>query len=80
MSINVIKFDWDLCKQVDEILVKHNVQVNYTKFIQNLDKKFKGNMYDYASNYGVNEYVRFSRFKNLTFAKKVIIYQMILKF
>ena len=38
MSLNVIKFDWDLCKQVDEILAKHNVQCNYTKFIQILDK------------------------------------------
>lgn len=25
MSINVIKFDWDVCKQVDEIFAKHNV-------------------------------------------------------
>ena len=41
MSINVIKFDWDLCKQVDEILAKHNVQCSYTKFIQILDKKYK---------------------------------------
>ena len=30
MSINVIKFDWDLCKQVDEIFAKHNVQFFYT--------------------------------------------------
>lgn len=72
MSINVIKFDWNLCKQVDEILAKHNVQVNYTKFIQILDNKYKGNMYDYVANYDADEYVRFSKFKNLTFAKKVI--------
>ena len=72
MSINVIKFDWDLCKQVDEILAKHNVQVNYTKFIQILDKKYKGNMYNFASNYGDLEYVKFSKFKNLAYAKKVV--------
>lgn len=72
MSINVIKFDWDLCKQVDEILAKHNVQVNYTKFIQILDKKYKGNMYDFQANYGDDEYVKFSKFKNLAFAKKVV--------
>jgi hypothetical protein len=72
MSINVIKFDWDLCKQVDEILAKHNVQANYTKFIQILDKKFKGNMYNFQANYGDYEYVKFSKFKNLIFAKKVV--------
>ena len=72
MSINVIKFDWDLCKQVDEILAKHNVQISYTKFIQILDKKFKGNMYDYEANYSNYEYVNFSKFKNLAFAKKVV--------
>jgi hypothetical protein len=72
MSINVIKFDWDLCKQVDEILAKHNVQVNYTKFIQILEKKYKGNMYDFQANYGDDEYVKFSKFKNLAFAKKVV--------
>lgn len=70
--INVIKFDWDLCKQVDEILAKHNVQVNYTKFIQILDKKYKGNMYNFQANYGDDEYVKFSKFKNLAFAKKVV--------
>ena len=72
MSINVIKFDWDLCKQVDEILAKHNVKFFYTKFIQILDKKYKGNMYDFAANYGDDEYVKFSKFKNLAFAKKVV--------
>lgn len=70
--INLIKFDWDLCKQVDEVLTKHNVQFFYTKFIQILDKKYKGNMYDYESNYSDYEYVKFSKFKNLSFAKKVI--------
>ena len=70
--INVIKFDWDVCKQVDEILAKHNVQVNYTKFIQILDKKYKGNMYNFQANYGDDEYVKFSKFKNLAFAKKVV--------
>lgn len=70
--INVIKFDWDMCKQVDEILAKHNVQVNYTKFIQILDKKYKGDMYNFQANYGDDEYVKFSRFKNLAFAKKVV--------
>lgn len=29
-------------------------------------------MYDYVANYDADEYVRFSKFKNLTFAKKVI--------
>ena len=72
MSINLIKFDWDLCKQVDEILAKHNVQFFYTKFIQNLDKKYKGNMYDYEANYSEYQYVKFSKFKNLSFAKKVV--------
>lgn len=72
MSINVIKFDLDLCKQVDEILAKHNVQVCYTKFIQILDKKYKGNMYDFAANYGDLEYVKFCKFKNLAYAKKVV--------
>lgn len=72
MSINVIKFDWDLCKQVDEILAKHNVQVNYTKCIQILENKYKGNMYDFQANYGDDEYVKFSKFKNLAFAKKVV--------
>lgn len=72
MSINVIKFDWDLCKQVDEILAKHNVQANYTKFIQILENKYKGNMYDFQANYGDDEYVKFSKFKNLAFAKKVV--------
>lgn len=72
MSINLIKFDWDLCKQVDEILAKHNVQVNYTKFIQILDKKYKGNMYNFQANYGDDEYVKFSKFKNLAYAKKVV--------
>jgi len=70
--INVIKFDWDMCKQVDEILAKHNVQVNYTKFIQILDKKYKGDMYNFQANYGDDEYVKFSKFKNLAFAKKVV--------
>jgi len=70
--INVIKFDLDLCKQVDEILAKHNVQVNYTKFIQILENKYKGNMYDFQANYGDDEYVKFSKFKNLAFAKKVV--------
>lgn len=72
MSINVIKFDWDLCKQVDEILAKHNVKFFYTKFIQILDKKYKGNMYNFEANYGDDEYVKFSKFKNLAFAKKVV--------
>ncbi|MBO7212804.1 MAG: hypothetical protein J6V44_17615 [Methanobrevibacter sp.] len=72
MSINVIKFDWDLCKQVDEILAKHNVQCYYTKFIQILDKKYKGNMYNFQANYGDYEYVKFSKFKNLAYAKKVV--------
>ena len=70
--INVIKFDWDMCKQVDEILAKHNVQVNYTKFIQILDKKYKGDMYNFQANYGDDEYVKFSKLKNLAFAKKVV--------
>lgn len=70
--INVIKFDWDLCKKVDEILAKHNVQVNYTKFIQILDKKYKGDMYNFQANYGDDEYVKFSKFKNLAYAKKVV--------
>lgn len=72
MSINVIKFDWDLCKKVDEILAKHNVKCYYTKYIQILDKKYKGNMYNYEQNYGTDEYVKFSKFKNLAFAKKVV--------
>ncbi len=72
MCINVIKFDWDLCKQVDEILAKHNVHFSYTNFIQILDKKYNGNMYDYETIYCADEYVRFSRFKNLSFEKKVI--------
>lgn len=72
MSINVIKFDWDVCKQVDEIFAKHNVQFSYTKFIQILDKKFNGNMYNFDANYGDDEYVKFSKFKNLAFAKKVV--------
>lgn len=70
--INLIKFDWDLCKQVDEVFAKHNVQCSYTKFVQILDKKYKGNMYDYESNYSSYEYVKFSKFKNLIYAKKVI--------
>lgn len=70
--INLIKFDWDVCKQVDEVLAKHKVQFFYTKFIQILEKKYKGNMYDYESNYSDYEYVQFSKFKNLSFAKKVI--------
>ena len=69
--INVIKFDWDICKKVDEILAKHNIQINYTKFIQLLDKKYNGNMYDFQDNYGADVYVKFSKFKNLAFAKKV---------
>lgn len=72
MSINVIKFDLDLCKQVDEILAKHNVQFFYTKFIQILDKKYKGDMYNFQANYGDYDYVKFSKFKNLSFAKKVV--------
>lgn len=72
MSINVIKFDWDLCKQVDEVLAKHNVQFFYTKFIQILDKKYKGDMYNFELNYGNEEYVKFSKFKNLSFTKKVV--------
>lgn len=72
MSINVIKFDWDLCKQVDEVFAKHNVQCYYTKYIQILDKKYKGNMYNFESNYSDDEYVKFSKFKNLAFAKKVV--------
>jgi hypothetical protein len=72
MSINVIKFDWDLCKQVDDILTKHNVQFFYTKFIQILDKKYKGNMYNFDVNYSDDEYVKFSKFKNLSYAKKVV--------
>lgn len=70
--INIIKFDLDMCKQVDEILAKHNVQFFYTKFIQILEKKYKGNMYDFQSNYCHDEYVKFSKFKNLAFAKKVV--------
>lgn len=69
--INVIKFDWDICKQVDEILAKHNVQFSYTKFIQMLDKKYNGDMYKFELN-GDEEYVKFPKFKNLTYAKKVI--------
>lgn len=72
MRINVIKFDWDLCKQVDEILAKHNVQFFYTKFIQILDKKYKGDMYNFQANYGDYDYVKFSKFKNLSFAKNVV--------
>ena len=72
MSINVIKFDWDLCKHVDEVLAKHNVQFFYTKFIQILDKKYKGDMYNFELNYGDEEYVKFSKFKNLSFTKKVV--------
>ena len=72
MSINVIKFDWDVCKQVDEIFAKHNVQFFYTKFIQILDKKYKGNMYNFDVNYSDDEYVKFSKFKNLAYAKKVV--------
>ena len=72
MSINVIKFDWDLCKKVDEVLAKHNVQFFYTKFIQILDKKYKGDMYNFELNYGDEEYVKFSKFKNLSFTKKVV--------
>ena len=70
--INLIKFDWDVCKQVDEVLAKHNVEFSYTKFVQILEKKYKGNMYDYEANYSDYEYVKFSKFKNLVFAKKVI--------
>lgn len=72
MSINVLKFDWDVCKQVDEIFAKHNIQCSYTKFIKILDKKYKGNMYDFAANYGDYEYIKFSKFKNLAYAKKVV--------
>lgn len=72
MSINLIKFDWDLCKQVDEVLAKHNVQFFYTKFVQILNKKYKGDMYDFECNYGDYETVKFSKFKNLSFAKKVV--------
>ena len=72
MSINVIKFDWDLCKKVDEVLAKHNVQFFYTKFIQILDKKYKGDMYNFELNYSNYETVKFSKFKNLAFAKKVV--------
>ena len=70
--INLIKFDWDVCKQVDEVLAKHNVQFFYTKFVQILDKKYKGNMYEFESNYSDYGYVKFSKFKNLIYAKKVI--------
>lgn len=72
MSINVIKFDWDLCKKVDEVLAKHKVQFFYTKYIQILDKKYKGDMYNFELNYGDYETVKFSKFKNLAFAKKVV--------
>lgn len=72
MSINVIKFDWDLCKKVDEVLAKHKVQFFYTKYIQILDKKYKGDMYNFELKYGDYETVNFSKFKNLAFAKKVV--------
>ena len=72
MSINVIKFDWDLCKKVDEVLAKHKVQFFYTKYIQILEKKYKGDMYNFELNYGDYETVKFSKFKNLAFAKKVV--------
>ena len=37
-----------------------------------MDKKYKGDMYNFQANYGDYDYVKFSKFKNLSFAKKVV--------
>lgn len=37
-----------------------------------MDKKYKGDMYNFELNYGDEEYVKFSKFKNLSFTKKVV--------
>ena len=41
MSIDVIKFDWELCDKIDEILNKHKVNYSYRKYIEKINKQWE---------------------------------------
>ena len=58
MSIDVVKFDYDICKKVDEILEKHNFKPSlYTKHIQKMEKEFKNDMKSFCDDYGNDWYI-----------------------
>lgn len=72
MSIDVVKFDYDICKKVDEILEKHNFKPSlYTKHIQKMEKDFKNDMKsfcdDYCEDYCIElkDYLPYKKYKKV---------------
>ena len=65
MSINIVKFDMDVCKKVDEILTKHQVKFSYTNYIKKLQKELKGDMRYFVDDFGRYDWVNFPKFKDL---------------
>ena len=59
MSIDVIKFDWELCDKIDEIFNKHKVNYSYRKYIEKINKQYPirrvnisfGNLQDESKEY-----------------------------
>jgi molecular chaperone DnaK (HSP70) len=72
MSIDVVKFDYDICKKVDEILEKHNFKPSlYTNYIKKMEKDFKNDMKSFCDDYGENfcielkDYLPYKKYKKV---------------
>ena len=72
MSIDVVKFDYDVCKKVDEILEKHNFKPSlYTNHIKKMEKDFKNDMKSFCDDYGddwcieLKDYIPFKNYKKV---------------
>ena len=72
MSIDVIKFDWELCDKIDEIFNKHKVNYSYRKYIEKINKQYNGDMYRFADDYGSYEWVKYPKFKLIQYGKNLV--------
>lgn len=72
MSIDVIKFDWELCDKIDEIFNKHKVNYSYRKYVEKIYKQCDCDMYKFADDYGSYEWVKYPKFKLIQYGKNLV--------
>ena len=60
--ISFLKFDLDICEQIDSIFKEYGIKVSYKHYIESLQKKYKDKMDEFCDNYGRDVYINLNDF------------------
>ena len=60
--ISFLKFDLDICEQVDTIFKEYDIKFSYKQYIEKLQKKYKDKMDLFCDDYGADVYIHLNEF------------------